>query len=264
MKNIFPILEGRVRTRSLESHIVDHCNLRCASCCSLSPYLPKWEVDPADLGQELRLARRVLAPMWLKLVGGEPLLHSRVLECLEVAKAAEMAAIVSLTTNGFLLPRQPEAFWQHLDALTVSLYPQPGLPEATIALIRERATEYNVRLNWKQQDFFVQMDRVEPCQDGEENAEIWEACWLRRRCHLIRDGRFYACTRPAHYAKMLNVDFTGDGILLTEEPGLAERIQAYLQRREPLGACALCLGGNAPEAAHRQLRAGEGRLPMPT
>ncbi|GAA5142832.1 hypothetical protein GCM10023213_29470 [Prosthecobacter algae] len=108
MKNVFPIVNRRVQTRSLESHIVDHCNLRCAACCSLSPHLPKWEVEPVQLAEELRLARRVIAPTWLKLVGGEPLLHSRFLECLEVAKAADIATIVSVTTNGFLLPRQPD------------------------------------------------------------------------------------------------------------------------------------------------------------
>ncbi len=260
MKNVFPIIDGRVQTRSLETHIVDHCNLRCAACCSLSPHLPAWQVDPTDLAEELRLARPALAPTWLKLVGGEPLLHSRLLECLEVAKAAHIATIVSLTTNGFLLPRQPEAFWQKLDALTVSLYPNPRLPLATIHLIEEKAAEYQVRLNWKKQDSFVQMDRDGRCDDEAENDAVWEACWLRRRCHMIRDGRFYACTRPAHFGKLLGEDFTADGVLLREGGGLAEEIQTYLQRSEPLAACALCLGGNAPEAAHRQLQPKEGRI----
>lgn len=263
MKNVFPIFEGRVQTRSLETHIVDHCNLRCAACCSLSPHLPQWQVEPADLKEELRLARKALAPTWLKLVGGEPLLHSRLIECLDIAKAANIATIVSLTTNGFLLPRQPDAFWQKLDALTVSLYPNPKLPIATIRLIEEKATQHGVRLNWKKQDRFVQMDREERCADDSENKAIWEACWLRRRCHMIRDGRFYACTRPAHFGKLLDEDFTGDGILLRDGEGLAEEIQAYLQRSEPLAACALCLGGNAPEAEHRQLLPREGRVVIP-
>ncbi len=262
MKNVFPILDGRVQTRSLESHIVDHCNLRCAACCSLSPHLPKWEVEPTALADELRLARRVIAPTWLKLVGGEPLLHSRLLECLEVAKAASIATIVSVTTNGFLLPRQPDEFWQGLDALTVSLYPQPALPTATIELIEEKAAQYQVRLNWKKQDQFVQMDREDRCEDDSENEAVWAACWLRRRCHMIRDGRFYACTRPAHFSKLLNVDFTADGVLL-QGASTAEQIQSYLQRNEPLDACALCLGGNAPEAEHRQLKPGEERVRVP-
>lgn len=260
MKNIFPILEGRVQTRSLETHLVDHCNLRCAACCSLSPHLPQWQVEPDDLAEELRLAKRALAPTWLKLVGGEPLLHSRLVNCLEVAKSADIAPIVSLTTNGFLLPRQPEAFWEKLDAMTVSLYPSARLPESTIALIETKSAEHQIRLNWKKQDHFVQMDRTQRCEDELENEKVWGACWLRRRCHMIRDGRFYACTRPAHLGKLLHEDFTGDGLRLHEGVGLAEEIQTYLQRTEPLAACALCLGGNAPQEPHRQLNAKEGSV----
>lgn len=256
-KNRFDIVEGRVRTRSLEAHIVDHCNLRCAACCSLSPHLPKWEMDPADLARDLTLARAGLAPTWLKLVGGEPLLHTRLLECLEVGRASGVAEIVSVTTNGFLLPRQPPEFWRLIQALTVSLYPNPVLPAATVEFIHARAAEHGLRVNWKKQDSFVQMDRAEPCDDEAENAVVWDECWLRRRCHMIRGGRFYACTRPVHYEGLLGRDFTGDGVMLHDGPRLAQEIQNYLERPQPLAACALCLGGNAPEAPHRPLRAGE-------
>lgn len=262
MKNVFPIRDGRVVTRSLETHIVDHCNLRCASCCSLSPHLPKWEVEPAQMADELRLARRALSPTWLKLVGGEPLLHSRLIECLRVAKAADMAPIVSLTTNGWLLPRQPDEMWELLDAMTISLYPQPPLPEATIALVEQKAAQFQVKLNWKRQDRFVQMDRGTECIDVAANGANWAACWLRRRCHMIREGVFHACTRPAHFGTLLGRDFTGDGVRLHEGPELAREIQRYLQRAKPLAACALCLGGDAGEAPHRMLAPGEGRAPI--
>lgn len=259
MKQEYPIINGRVVTRSLETHIVDHCNLRCAACCSLSPHLPKWEIDPAALAEELKLARAALAPTWLKLVGGEPLLHSRLLECIAVAKAAGIAEIVSLTTNGFLLPRQPDAFWEALDALTISLYPQPALPLASIHHIEAKAAQHDVKLNWKRQSSFVQMDRESACADDAENAAIWDDCWLRHRCHMIRDGHFYACTRPPHFGTLHGTDSTGDGVRLHAGPALAEEIQRYLERPEPLAACALCLGGHAKEAPHRMLRAGEGR-----
>lgn len=259
MTRIYPIVEGRVATRSLETHIVDHCNLRCAACCSLSPHLPKWEIDPAVLAEELRLARGALAPTWLKLVGGEPLLHSRVLECIAIARGAGVARIVSLTTNGFLLPRQPDEFWQMLDALTISLYPQPALTPQTIHDIEAKAARFEVALNWKRQTHFVQMDRDTACTDPAENSAIWDDCWLRDRCHMIREGHFYACTRPPHFGTLHGTDPTGDGVRLHSGPELAQEIQRYLQRPEPLEACASCRGGHAPEAPHRMLRAGEGR-----
>ncbi len=263
MKNRFDIIDGKVRTRSLEAHIVDHCNLRCAACCSLSPHLPRWFMEPDVLARDLALAKPALAPTWLKLVGGEPLLHPRLIECLEVAQDSAVAEIVSVTTNGFLLPRQPAAFWQGIDALTISLYPDPALPASTIALVEEKAAEHGVTLNWKHQNEFVQMDRPTPCLDDDENRAVWEACWLRRRCHMIRDGVFYTCTRPAHFQALLGMDFTGDGVRLHAGAGLAEEIQDYLQRPEPLAGCARCLGGDAPGAPHRQLLKNETTVLLP-
>ena len=91
----YPIVSGRVRTRSLESHVVDHCNLTCDECCSLSPWLPRWSVSPDDLARDLTLAARVLAPSVFKLVGGEPLLHPDLVELVHVARRAEVAPRIS-------------------------------------------------------------------------------------------------------------------------------------------------------------------------
>src|ERR1044071_130474 len=148
----YQIISGRVQTRSLEVHIVDHCNLKCWGCCSLSPLLPRWCIDPADLEEDLQKARRVVSPHYLKLVGGEPTLHPAIDDCLAIARRVAIAPIVSVTTNGFLLPRASERFWQLIQALTVSLYPNPRLPDDTISFIQKRADEAGIPVNWKRQD----------------------------------------------------------------------------------------------------------------
>ena len=251
----YEIVAGRVRTRALEVHIVDHCNLRCHACCSLSPYLPKWFMDPVELERDLKLARGALAPQYLKLVGGEPSLHPALDECLAVARRAEIAPVVSVTTNGFLLPRVSDRFWQLVQALTISLYPQPRLPEDTIASVRQRAAEHNIPINWKRQDTFVQMDVDEPHTDANTTREIYDECWLRRRCHIVSHGRFYTCTRPPHFDTFHGHDagFRDDGLVLDALPDMADRLRTYLRRPEPLKACSICRGGSAPSEPHRQL-----------
>jgi cyclic pyranopterin phosphate synthase len=255
----YELVYGRVQTRSLEVHIVDHCNLRCWGCCSLSPYLPKWCIAPADLERDLLLARRVLAPYYFKLVGGEPLLHPAIDECLDVARRAGIAPVVSVTTNGFLLPHASERFWQLIQALTVSIYPHPSLPVDTIALIKERALEHGVSVNWKQQDQFADMDLDGRREDAKITQEIYDACWLRRRCHIVSKSRFFTCTRPPHFESFYGSEprFLDDGIELEEAPDMAERLLAYLQRPEPLQACSFCKGGNAPNRPHRQMSPAE-------
>ena len=255
----YEIVAGRVQTRSLEVHVVDHCNLRCRACCSLSPVLPKWFIDPADLERDLRRAGGVLAPRFLKLVGGEPTLHPALDECLAVARSAALAPIVSVTTNGFLLPRASERFWRLTQALTVSLYPEPRLPDETIALIEERAARHAIPVNWKRQDEFVEMDLDEPRADPSVTQAVYEDCWLRRRCHIVSRGRFYTCTRPPHFATFhgSGAGFEADGFELGDAPDTAERLRGYLLRSAPMKACSQCQGGQAPARPHRQLSKAE-------
>jgi cyclic pyranopterin phosphate synthase len=250
---IYPVFQGRVCTRSLEVHIVDHCNLRCADCCSLSPMLPKWSIDPADLARDLTLAKKALSPKWFKIVGGEPLLHPQIDECLAVARRAGIADIVSTTTNGFLLPRMSARFWELTQALTVSLYPRPALPSETIEEINRLGAAHCIPINWKTQDHFVRMDRPLSREDDEATRAIFRECWLRRRCHILSRGRFYTCTRPAHLQTLLGDQFFEDGVLLHDRAELMPEIHSYLHREHSLRACAVCEGGHAPQSPHRQM-----------
>lgn len=247
---------GRVQTRSLEAHVVDHCNLRCAGCCSLSPHLPTWFADVDDVGRDLAAARRVLAPQVFKLVGGEPTLHPHLTALVEVARNSGIAPRVSVTTNGLLLPKLDDAFFAAVDALTISLYPTPALPQTSIDDITARARAFNVALNWKTQDSFVAMDRDAACSDDHENARVFDQCWLRERCHLMRDGVFFQCTRPPHFASLVGgaaaAAFAGDGLRLDDNVDAAA-VVAYLERKDPLAACALCHGGSSTQQPHRQL-----------
>jgi hypothetical protein len=251
----YGLRDGRLETRSLEVHITDHCNLKCRQCCSLSPFLPRYEVEPDRLRHDLRLARRVLAPGIFKLVGGEPLLHSRLLDCLRIARQSAIAPVISLTTNGLLLGKMPEEFWKLLDALTLSVYPHPRLPDDLMDLIQTRTARHNIGLNVKRQDQFQHMTLDQPRPDAEETRAIFTTCWLRHRCHLLHEGRFYLCTRPPHFDTYYHTQAFSeqDGIVLDEDPGLVAKLQAYLEADEPLKSCELCLGGSGSLFPHRQL-----------
>jgi organic radical activating enzyme len=283
LERAYRVVDGKLATRSLEAHVVDHCNLTCAACCSLSPMLPRWFMPVSDLARDLERAARALAPRVFKLVGGEPLLHPELVELAHVARRSGIAPRISVTTNGLLLERAPDALFDAIDALTISLYPRPALAAESIAAITERAARFGVALNWKKQDEFVVMDRAARCEDAAETAAIYGDCWLRERCNVVRDGRFYACTRPPHFATLQREerarrprarptaqgraplplldpetpDLTEDGVALDDAPDLRERILAYLVRPEPLETCAYCHGGSARTEPHRLLTRAE-------
>lgn len=241
----YDVVGGRIATWSLEAHVVDHCNLRCANCCTLSPALPERFTSPEELGRDLRLAARVLAPSVFKLTGGEPLLHPQLPALLEVARASGIAPALSITTNGHLALRVDPAVWRLVDRVTLSHYSSALLPPKTLAFL-----EAQVGLQVKWIDRFQVLDGT-----GHDPAETFARCWLKVRCHLVHRGVFYTCTRPPHFSAELA---DADGFVLDERPDLLRRLHAYLSRDEPLASCARCLGASGPLVPHVQLRVRDG------
>jgi molybdenum cofactor biosynthesis enzyme MoaA len=98
MERHYPVMDGRLQTRSLEAHIVDHCNLTCVECCSLSPLLPEWSADPGQLVDDVARAARVLQPRVFKLVGGEPTMHPALVDILRGVRGTGIAHRPPTTT----------------------------------------------------------------------------------------------------------------------------------------------------------------------
>jgi GTP 3',8-cyclase len=244
----YEVNAGRLSTWALETHLVDHCNLRCEHCCTRSPELPERFVALDALASDLARAAAVLRPSVFKLTGGEPMLHPQIVDAIALVRAAAIAPAVSVTTNGLLAAQMPDGFWRGLDRLTLSRYSSAPLPERTLALVRERCAAHGVVLTEKVIDRFQVLDA--PADEAGAPARF-AACWLRHRCHMLYAGRFYACTRPPHLAGRAAED---DGVDLDAPPAtLLRRLVDYLERDEPLASCTVCLGASGAWEPHRQL-----------
>lgn len=272
-------LEGRIRVEAFELHVTEHCNLRCAHCCNTSPYLPEKTLSPESIADTLATMAGVLHADVFKIMGGEPLLHPRIEEVLQVVKASGVADVVRLFTNGLLLSKMSDDFWRALDHLTVSTYASAPVRAAHLALIEEKARAFDVVLNVKPVSHFSRVMHDVRRQDSEAVQKTWQGCWLRHRCLVARDGRFYICTRAAYledlHQRVALVDPFPDPArrrdedsVALDDPELLDKVLALLNRGEPLNSCHFCLGGDGPREPHTQLsrddvRAGRlHRLPL--
>jgi GTP 3',8-cyclase len=257
---VFDVQDGRILTWSLEAHVVDHCNLRCRHCCSLSPQVPKRTTPVVQLARDLRAVRRAVKPQIFKITGGEPLLHPDLAGCLQAVRDSEIADTIQMTTNGHLVRRMPEEAWALLDRLVVSRYTSAPLAEKLLSVIRARCDEHGVDLIVKEIDSFAEMDVAPPGHDDEARRQIYEDCWLRIRCHMIYEGTFYKCTRPPHIEDVLRAGNSdapplaaSDGVSL-DGKRLAQRIKAYLEADETLDSCRFCMGASGAQRPHVQVK----------
>jgi hypothetical protein len=172
---------------------------------------------------------------------------------------------VRLFTNGLRLHAMPDAFWEALDELTISTYASAPVKPAILAMARERARRHDFVLNVKPVDEFSQV--LSPRYQADPR-ETFARCWLRHRCLVVRDRRFYTCTRAAYAGDFLArvghepspapLDRTGDGIAIDAADFGAE-LEAYLNRSVPLAACHYCFGGDGATETHYQLTRDEVR-----
>ncbi len=258
--------DGRVAVEAFELHVVEHCNLRCAHCCNMSPFLDAHVLPVEEIAQQCRTMASALAVDVFKIMGGEPLLHPRIAEVIVAIRESRISDVVRLFTNGLLLHRMSDEFWSALDQMTISNYSSAPTPRRNLELAREKAKKHDFVLNVKDVVEFSEVLSPKLRSDAAETRRTFENCWLRHRCLVVRNGVFYTCTRAAYageFVKRIRVDappsdfferLEGDGVSLAG-PDLKGRMLAYLNREEPLESCRYCFGGDGPISSHEQLAA---------
>lgn len=230
-------------SKNLEVHVVDHCNLDCVGCSHESPLMASRAEDPDRLASALTaLWQHYRAPL-VKLLGGEPLLHPRLGEVVEAVRRSTDAR-VRVVTNGTLLRRR----WRNLvgvDEVHVSLYPGVELPPEDELLAI--ASDIGAPITTQAFDTF-RWHRVPSRHDRRLTQRVFETCQLYQdwECHTLRDGWFYPCPPAATWSR------TGEGVDLHGHEDIPAALDRLLDRHEPLGACASCLGSVGRAFPHRQ------------
>jgi hypothetical protein len=255
--------DGRVEVESVELHVVEHCNLRCAQCCNVSPYLPVRTIAVEEIRATCERLRDAVRPQVLKIMGGEPLLHPDVGGVLRAVRASRVAPRVRLFTNGLLLRSLDDASFAELDELTVSSYTSAPVRPEILAETAVRARRFDVVLNVKHvASFSTVLSGV--ARSPTDARAAYDACWLRHRCLVVRDGVFYKCTRAAYHADYharVRLDARDHDAEATQrslgvrldDPAFAERVAAYLGSEDVLASCTHCHGSSGPVAPHVQL-----------
>lgn len=104
----------RSMVEHLDYHIVDHCNLNCASCSTFSPIAEEWFASTEVFERDLLRLRELIGDKLLRLhiLGGEPLLHPEIESFMKTSRGIFPEARIDITTNGLLVSSRQESFWE--------------------------------------------------------------------------------------------------------------------------------------------------------
>lgn len=251
---------------SFEVVLAEHCNLRCAGCDHFAPIAEPEFTDPVEFSQDFQRLSHLFSgrAQEIHLLGGEPLLHPDIVQFLTVARTCFPDAVIDVTTNGVLLPRMDETFWDACQENRIVIKPTKYPIELNYDALETMAAEHGVEYRYfgNTRDTLKTLSKYPLDVMGlQEPRRSFQLCYRANKCIYLQHGRLYTCT-VAPTARHLSKRF---GLTMAESPEdsidiyaaqSAKEILEYLAK--PIPFCKYCM----PEKAQNGLpwRASEGAL----
>lgn len=252
---------GRIRRRTVEYSLTEHCNLSCYNCDHASPLLPPKFASLQEFERDIGALAKIMDLRELTLIGGEPLLHPQLLDFIRIGRDSGIAEKIVVFTNGVLLHTMPDEFWELTDILRVTRYPRvkQGMSAEEI---EAKCARFGVECDMNL--FVPQFGRTllnRPIEDPALVEGVFRDCKMAHewQCLALHEGKFFRCSVAPFMDKRLRLlgiafdSHSADGVKVSGNAHLREEVEAALTQAKPLKACTYCLGKSGRMAPHRQL-----------
>ena len=194
---------------NLEFHAAHACNLKCESCSHYSNHGHIGIVSLEEARAWMEPWRTRLSPALISIMGGEPAIHPRLAELIEITRKNWPSSHLRLVSNGFLLhrhPNLPEVLARTGTEIHLSIH--HGSPtyttrlEPVYSLLRTWARRYPIRVrvlqsykNWTRR-YHGFGQNMRPFNDAQPRAS-WEHC-TARGCSQLYQGALWKCSPLAY------------------------------------------------------------------
>lgn len=253
------IENGRINTESFEFHLSEHCNLKCVECCNISPFNKSKFMSTEDVEEICIFLENNLNPEVIKLSGGEPLLHPELNKIVQIIKSYFPETKLRITSNGLLSNKLTPEIFKNIDQIWISNYKSAPVSQQKLERIKQLAREYGVILNIKYVDQFNKIFAKDILTNKDEIQEIYDDCWMRHRCLMVRNNRFFKCTRSAYIDDYLQktqgktVNISEIDSIAIDDIDFKTKALNFLNSPEVLRSCSYCLGVSGELIENKQL-----------
>lgn len=236
----------------LELIVSDHCNLTCGACNHASPIMPGWFANPDVVFRDFSIMAKYYRPAFVKVLGGEPLLHKQLPAVVEAARASGICGHFTLTTNGMLLHKASDAVWQAVDEVEISVYPGVSHVAENLLLAEQKARDFNKKLTIYRYDEFRMTFSQKGTDDSVLVDKVYKACKIANLwgCHAVRDGYFYKCPQSIYVPMMTGVPADTDRLRIVDSSEFQAELLEFINSPKPLASCRYCVGTVGVQVAH--------------
>ena len=183
----------------IDISVVEHCNLWCKHCWTFSPLADEIFMDVGEFDKDFKLLSKLTNGSMsdILLMGGEPLLHPKLTEIMDISRKYFRDTEILLLTNGILLEKQDKFFWESCrkNGIKVKITHYPI--KINYDKINITAAQHNVEFGyWGQGKPPVKAMFKFPIDinGGHDANENWFYCHQANNCFMYKRGRIYPCS----------------------------------------------------------------------
>ena len=234
----------QVNLQAFQIHLAHHCNLNCASCYVFSSIADKEFPDFDEMDRDLKRISELTHAEVNEIVvsGGEPLLNKDINDYLTMVRKHFPETNIKLITNGLLVKKMPESFWETCAREDIEIYPTQYRVKVDWDYFRKKCIEHQIRYDMSiiRDNFGFQKLNMD--WRGRHNARsMFNSCPYSNRCVALENGKLYTCS-TASCVKIFNKKFNmhfpeNNGIDIYKAKNLQEVLDFLAT---PIRFCAYC------------------------
>lgn len=235
-------------TLFFDVQVTEHCNLNCKGCASLCPIAEEEYLDILDYEKDMiQLSKLSNGEVHhINVLGGEPLLHPQINDFLELTRKYFPIGIIHLVTNGILLRKMDDAFWETCKkndiTIAVSKYPINVDYDEIEKKVKEDGIRYRV-FNQVPKNAGGWLHTTLDLEGWRNESHSFMHCWQANNCSVLSHGKIYPCPVVAnirHFNKKYNLDIPvsqRDYVNIYEVESLDDIMKFYCH---PIPFCRFC------------------------
>ncbi len=184
-----------------EIPITDSCNLNCTGCLFGCNTDASQEHIPFDvIAKDIKRMSELFEDIpWIRILGGEPLLHPDITEIIKEVRKYFPNSDVDVCTNGLKIPKMSDDFFKCVVENNISVHIS-GYPPTykMFTAIEERLDEYGIDAVTLDRAEFFKFYTLEPENDKKQS---YENC-MTSACREVYKGRISNCSGVIAFEKM--------------------------------------------------------------
>ena len=227
---------------TLETNVVDYCNLNCKGCSHFSNISEQGAQIPYEIFErDIKFLSDKIYIKQFNLLGGEVFLNTRIIDYIECLRQYMPKSYIVVITNGLLIPKLDKSILMGLEANHVEIQITEYFPTTKIKnQIEETLNQYHIR--YQLRDSVVTFGKNIDLTGGNDPQKSQTSC-RQHTCQFLRDGKIYKCP----FSALGNYFFDYYNIPLHFEEGIDiyckdinwERLSNNL-RKMPIELCRYC------------------------